>query len=112
VSALPNQLPGLAEKFQLSRQELDRSVWTIDLEDRKLSGAAAVNLGLAQLGGVWRWVATIGRLPLVSWLEERVYSWVARNRGLLSRLWGTTPECERPESGCSDGDDPSPLRGG
>jgi predicted DCC family thiol-disulfide oxidoreductase YuxK len=97
---LPNQLPGLAEKFQLSRRDVDSSVWTIDAEGRKLSGAAAVNLALAQLGGVWRWVAAVGRLPLVSWLEERIYGWVARNRGWLSRLWGTTPECEHPESGC------------
>ena len=100
VSALPNQLPGLAEKFRLSRRDLDRSVWTIDLEGRRLSGAAAVNLALSQLGGVWSWVAAVGRLPLVSWLEERAYGLAARNRGLLSRLWGTTPECERPESGC------------
>jgi predicted DCC family thiol-disulfide oxidoreductase YuxK len=100
VSALPNQLPGLAEKFHLSRRDVDSSVWTIDAAGRKLSGAAALNLALAQLGGVWRLVAAIGRLPLVSWLEERVYGWVARNRGRLSHLWGTTPECERPGSGC------------
>jgi predicted DCC family thiol-disulfide oxidoreductase YuxK len=100
VSALPNQLPRLAERFGLSDADVDRTVWTVDSEGRKLSGAAAVNAALSRLGGVWRGIAAAGGLPVVSWAEERGYDWVAANRGWLSRLWGTTPECERPGTGC------------
>jgi predicted DCC family thiol-disulfide oxidoreductase YuxK len=100
VSALPNQLPGLPERFGLSRADVDRSVWAVDSEGRKLSGMAAINAALSRLGGAWKRIAGAGALPLIAWAEERGYRWVAANRGRLSHLWATTPECERPGTGC------------
>lgn len=100
MSAKPNQLPGLVERFGLTRDDVGRTVWAIDAQGRKLSGAAAVNAALAELGVGWRVLAAAGRLPGLDWLEERVYRWVAANRSWLSRLWGSTPECERPGVHC------------
>jgi predicted DCC family thiol-disulfide oxidoreductase YuxK len=100
VSALPNQLPGLTSRFGLTREEVDRSVWAIDAAGRRQSGAAAVNAVLTELGGRWRLLAGLGRLPQLAGLEELAYRWVAANRSWLSRLWGATPECERPGVRC------------
>jgi predicted DCC family thiol-disulfide oxidoreductase YuxK len=101
VSALPNQVPGLADHYGLTRADVDRAVWSVDAEGRMLSGAAATNAVLAELGGLWRLLAAAGRLPVISWLEERAYRWIAAHRSWLSELWSTIPECERPGGRCN-----------
>ena len=97
--ALPSQLPGTSERWGLTREELDRAAWTIDRGGRRLGGAAAVNRTLQTLGGPWRAVAFLYRLPGVARLEERAYRWVATHRHAFRRL-AVTPECERSDVKC------------
>jgi predicted DCC family thiol-disulfide oxidoreductase YuxK len=49
-------------------------------EGRTLVRSAAVLEALAGIGGAWRIAALAGQLVPVS-LRDRVYDWVARNRG-------------------------------
>jgi len=92
VLALPNQTPGLIERYGLSRAAVDQEVWTIDAGGGKLGGTAAVNRVLAELGGVWPWLSRALWLAPLFWLEDRVYRWVAAHRHRLAR-WGIAPEC-------------------
>ncbi len=94
--AIPNQTPGVPQRYGLSRADVDRAVWSIDGHGRKLAGAAAANRALEALGGGWVVLARLYRLPPLGWLEDRVYDWVARHRSWLSRWWGATPELDRP----------------
>jgi predicted DCC family thiol-disulfide oxidoreductase YuxK len=99
VLALPSQVPGTTDRFDLSREALDRAAWTIDRSGRKLNGAAAINRTLAALGGGFRLIAALSRLPGVGWVEDRVYRWVAGHRQYFRRL-SVTPECDRPGVHC------------
>lgn len=101
VPALPNQLPGLVEACGLTRADVDRAAWAIDLRGNRWAAAAAVNRVLTELGGGWALLALSYRLAPVAWLEEKVYAWVARNRGRFSRL-GIAPECEEPGVDCGE----------
>jgi len=93
VLALPNQTPGLLELHGLTRADADRTVWTIEPEGTSLSGASAVNRVLGELRPPWPRVAGLYRLRPLAWLERAGYGLVARNRSLLSRLWGDPPPC-------------------
>ncbi|TMC15228.1 MAG: DUF393 domain-containing protein [Chloroflexi bacterium] len=100
VSALPNQIPGLRARFGLTKRDVRRTAWTIDGEGTRLSGARAINRVLRELGGGWRLLsAVLGAAPIV-WLEDAIYSMVARHRHALSRWWSTQPECDRPDVDC------------
>ena len=94
IQALPNQTPGLIERYGLTRVQVDREVWVVDVEGRVLGGAAAVNRVFEALGGLWWWLGRILRLPPLFWCEERAYHWVAAHRHLFGR-WGVAPVCER-----------------
>lgn len=100
VLALPNQKPGLLERYGLAQAEADREAWTIDLAGEKLAGAAAINRCLQELPQPWPWVAGWYRLPLLRWVEDRGYRWVAEHRHWLARWYSTVPECDRPDSEC------------
>jgi predicted DCC family thiol-disulfide oxidoreductase YuxK len=54
--------------------------------------AGAINRALVEVGGFWGLVGRLYRVPPLGWMEERVYSWVARHRGWLARFWGDPPE--------------------
>ena len=90
MSALPNQTPGLIERFGLTREQVDRAVWTVSGAER-LSGAAAVNRALAELGGGWRHLAAIYRIPGLRQAEDHLYRAAAANRSKLSHLWSDPP---------------------
>ena len=100
VLAIANQKPGTIERYGLTRQDVDRAAWTVDGEGRKLEGAAAMNRVLRELGGGWRPVAGLYRVPPVAALEEALYRWFARNRSRFHRF-GVTPECDEPGPGCA-----------
>jgi predicted DCC family thiol-disulfide oxidoreductase YuxK len=99
VLALPSQVPGTTERFGLSREALDRAAWTVDRGGRKLSGAAAINRTLVALGGGFRLIAALSRVPGIGWVEERLYWWVAGHRRFFRRL-SVTPECDQPGVHC------------
>lgn len=87
MSAVPNQQPGLIERFGLSREDVDRWVWLIDPTGRRSRGAAAVARVLREMGGGWRLLGYLAALPG----SALAYRLVARSRGLLSRFWGDRP---------------------
>jgi len=64
-----------------------------------LSGAAAVNRVLAELGGFWFWIARLYRLTPIRWMEDWTYRRVADHRSDL-RFWSTIPECDQPRVRC------------
>ena len=99
---LPNQTPGLGRGVGLSRSQLDRAAWAIDDVNGRYAGAAAANRVLRELPG-WRWFARLYAIPIVQWLEDRVYDWIAAPRGWFSRI-GAIPECSRPGVECASED--------
>jgi predicted DCC family thiol-disulfide oxidoreductase YuxK len=100
VSALPNQTPGLLTRFGLSREQVDAAAWSVDADDHKLRGAAAINRVLRELGGSWRFVSRLYDVPLIGPVEEAGYRLIAKSRPLLSRWYSSVPECDRPEVDC------------
>ena len=95
----PNQMPGLIDRYGLSREQVDRSAWLIEADGTRHEGAAAVNRMGHIIGGRWAWLVAPYALPPVRWVEERLYRWIADNRHRLAR-WGVTPECEQPGGRC------------
>jgi len=95
VLALPNQTPKLIEQYGLTRAEVDQEVWVIDPDGHRWAGASAVNRVWRELGGVWRIAGRLYFFPPLQWVEDSVYRWVAEHRGLMAKVWSTTPECER-----------------
>jgi predicted DCC family thiol-disulfide oxidoreductase YuxK len=87
VSALPNQEPGAIERYGLTREDVDRYAWAIEPSGRRYRGAAAVARTLREMGGGWRALGWLARLPGAT----LVYTVVARMRARLSALWGDPP---------------------
>jgi predicted DCC family thiol-disulfide oxidoreductase YuxK len=87
VSALPNQAPGLIERYGLTREDVDRYVWAIERSGRRYRGAAAIGRVLRELGDGWRVLGWAAALPGAG----LVYALVARIRGRLSAVWGDPP---------------------
>jgi predicted DCC family thiol-disulfide oxidoreductase YuxK len=87
VSARPSQEPGLIERYGLTREDVTRYAWAIEPDGRRLRGAAAIGRVLGELGGGWRLIARLTRLPG----SGLVYAVVARVRGRLSSAWGDPP---------------------
>ncbi len=94
VLVRPNQIPGLIDRYGLSRKDVDWEAWAVAPDGRKWGGAAAINQSLRELGGFWAWLASLYRLAPLRWIEDRGYRWVAGHRTWLSRWWGAPPEWE------------------
>lgn len=86
IDAVPNRTPGIEARTGLTRDDFDRSVWTIDESGRAQSGARALNRALRALGGPWQVFGAAASLPGVVHLEQAAYEWVAAHRSLVSRL--------------------------
>ena len=99
VRLLPNQAFGVVDAPQLTRADLDREAWAFDQRGRRYAGAAAINRTLFALGGRWRLLSLVYRVPVVHWCEDAGYHWFAKHRNRFAR-WGVTPACERPGGGC------------
>lgn len=87
MSAKPNQEPGLIERHGLTHDDVAGAVWAIEPSGRRLSGAAAAARVLREMGGGWRVLGQLARLPGAG----LVYALVARTRGRLSAVWGDPP---------------------
>jgi predicted DCC family thiol-disulfide oxidoreductase YuxK len=87
VSALPNQEPGVIERYGLRPEDVDRYAWAIEPSGRRYRGAAAVARTFREMGGGWRVLGWLARLPG----SNAVYALVARGRGRLSAVWGDPP---------------------
>jgi predicted DCC family thiol-disulfide oxidoreductase YuxK len=99
VLAVANQKRGVLSSYGFTREEVDRSAWTVERNGRRSAGAAAVNRVLEELGGPWSLLASAYRLRPIAVLEEAAYRWFARNRARFHRF-GVRPECDEPGSDC------------
>jgi predicted DCC family thiol-disulfide oxidoreductase YuxK len=99
VRAIPNQQAGALERYGVTRAEADRAAWTIEPDGTRLAGAAAINRVLHELGGGWRALAVLYRVPPLAAVEEAFYRWFAARRSRFSRF-GVTPACDEPGAGC------------
>ena len=73
-----------AEAIGLSQTDLKSSVWIVEPGGRKAAGADAVVRVLGFIGGPWRTVAAIARVPPFSAVCRIGYRLVALNRHRLS----------------------------
>lgn len=96
IEATYAQAEGCRARFGLTREETDRAAWAFDRAGRRWEGPAAVNRALRELGGIWPLLGALYAVPPIGWIEDRAYRWVARNRPLLSRLWGVAPPAGDP----------------
>ena len=101
IEVVHAQAAGVRQRFGLTPAETDRAAWTFDRIGRRWEGAAAMNRALRELGGPWPLVGALYAVPPIRWVENRVYGWVARNRPLLSRIWGAPPPCDEPGAECA-----------
>jgi predicted DCC family thiol-disulfide oxidoreductase YuxK len=99
VEALPSQLPGLIERYGLTREAVDREVWAFDAAGNSWAGAAAIFRVLEALGGPWPMLAHWARRTPFKQLSAVCYRAFARHRRLFAR-WGVPPECADPARGC------------
>lgn len=95
VLAVANQKPGVLERYAITREQADRSAWTVDHAGARLEGAAAMNRVLHELGVPWRLASAAYRLGPMAALEEGLYRWFAARRSRFARF-GVTPECDQP----------------
>ncbi|HEY8445671.1 MAG TPA: DUF393 domain-containing protein [Thermomicrobiales bacterium] len=99
VTIVPYQKPGVLAAHGLTEAQAAATVWAVAPDDRRYAGAAAVAQVLSvALGTRLPWL--VYRIPGMSRLQERVYDWVARNRG---RLPGDQPYCEQHPEECGAG---------
>ena len=98
-----NQVPGVIERYGLTRAGVDRAAWAIEPGGRRFEGAAAVNRVWRELGGNWGRLAGAYRIGPVARVEDGAYRWFARNRSRFRRF-GVLPECEEPGAPCRPGD--------
>jgi predicted DCC family thiol-disulfide oxidoreductase YuxK len=94
LTTLPLQAPGAPERVGSTRAACKETLHTL-VEGELRTGAAAVNAAVSvALGRRW----PLRLYARTADLQERVYGWVARNRG---RLPGITPWCARYPDSCS-----------
>lgn len=91
VTALPFQQPGVPAANGLSVQQCEAAAWAITPEQRRLRGAAAINLTFAVIFRTWLPLWLYAQ-PWMQPLQDAAYKWIARNR---SRFPGDQPYCEQ-----------------
>ncbi len=91
VTAVPYQQPGVPGSAGLTLAQCQEAVWAVEPGGRRHRGAAAINAALAWALGLPA-LLRLYSLPGMRQLQDRMYAWVAANRG---RLPGTTPYCDR-----------------
>lgn len=96
VTAVPYQKPGTPEEHGLSLAQCETTIWTITPERDRRSGAAAINTALAVVLET-RLPLRLYEAPVMGRLQERAYSFIARNR---RRLPGDAPYCRQHPEGC------------
>ena len=97
--AIANQKRGVLERYGISREDAERTAWTVDAEGRRLEGAAAISRVLIALGGGWGIAGAFYKAPPIKFATDSLYRWFAPRRAMFRRL-GTVPECDEPDAGC------------
>ncbi|HET7476004.1 MAG TPA: DCC1-like thiol-disulfide oxidoreductase family protein [Dermatophilaceae bacterium] len=78
------------DSLGLTAPQCDAAVQWVGRDGARASGHAAIAAALRHGHPVWRVPGLVITAPAVSWLAERVYTWVAGHRYLLP---GGTPAC-------------------
>ena len=89
VTAVPYQKPGVAVSAGLTLEDCRSAAWAVTPDGGRYRGAEAVNVALS-VSLRTRLPHALYKLPLVGWLQDRAYSWVADNR---RRLPGDVAHC-------------------
>ncbi len=93
VEIVPYQDPAIPERFpDIPEERFARAIQLISPDGARWEGARAAEELLRLLPG-WRALAPFFRIPLARPLADRVYRWVARNRGRL----GCGAHCALPD---------------
>ena len=93
VTLVPISNP-LAAKLapELTREAVLEAIHCVDKDGRIHRGARCIRfIGMRMPLALP--VALVLWIPGVIWIAERIYSWVSRNRHLLSRLFGCKEAC-------------------
>jgi predicted DCC family thiol-disulfide oxidoreductase YuxK len=93
----PLQKPGTAELLDVDPEQLMKSAWWLDSSGEVFAGAKAVNAAVSSALGT-RLPLRIYGLPVMSWVQELVYRWIATHR---YRFRGVTPLCESAPGECT-----------
>ncbi len=96
VTAVPSQKSGVCASAGLDVKQCEASVWAVAHDGRRYRGAEAINVVLAVALGT-RFLHVLYKLPLVKWLQDLTYDWVAANR---SKLPGDEPYCSQHPNQC------------
>ena len=98
MTIVPFQKPGVPERAGLTVEQCREAAWAIEPGGRQHRGAAAIHAALAWALGL-PVLLRVYELPLIRWIEDAVYAWVAAHR---KRLPGVTPYCEEHPEECKD----------
>lgn len=96
VTAVPSQKPRVCASAGLTAEECEASVWAVAPDGRRYRGAEAINVVLAVALGT-QLPHSLYKLPLVKWLQDLTYYWVAANR---AKLPGDEPYCSQHPHQC------------
>lgn len=94
LTFMPWQVPGTLERTGLMEHQVREAAWLLD--DQPYRGAEAMLKALALAIG-HPWPERFYRLPVVRWLADLTYRWVAAHRSWFK---GTTPYCRRSGATC------------
>lgn len=98
VTVVPCQHREARERLGIQREQCARAAWAVDREGRTYRGAGAMNAALSCALSTPVPLRVYG-LPLMGWIEDRVYDLVA---ALRSYLPGVEPYCLRFPETCED----------
>lgn len=96
INTVPFQARGVPERAGVPAGELARSVYWLDDDGSRYSGAQAANAALSAAIGT-NLPLRVYRLPGMRAAQDAVYRWVAANR---HKLPGTTPWCTSHPDNC------------
>lgn len=82
--------------MRVSEEQCTEAAWAVDAAGASYRGAGAMNAALAAALGT-RLPLRLYGLPMLRWIEDRVYDLVARLRGFLP---GIEPYCVKHPEGC------------
>ena len=84
------------QAYGLTCDDVSAAVYWIDPDGTVHRAHDAVAASLRAMGGGWRFLGTVLRVPPIRWLAAAGYWVLARNR---HRLPGSTPACRLPKKG-------------
>ena len=76
--------------FGLTEAECTSAVQFVQADGSVVAGSRAVMAMLCTAPMPWPVVGAIGDLPVIAWVADRAYRWIATHRHLLP---GSTPAC-------------------